>query len=146
RKFGEYLLHQVVLTHGNAAAEQKQIGLEPFLNQLAQRSDIVAGYGQRQWLAARSQHLRSKREAVGVSNLVGTGVRGDVDQFISGGKNGYPRSLEDFQCRLAYAGGHGDGGVINSASCWKELLAGFGFGAAWHHVLTRRDWPLHQHR
>ena len=86
-QFGEHLLHQVVLAHGNAAGEQQKIMLQTLLNQAAQSLDLIGSNIQHPGHAARLAHLSGKGIAVGVADLMRSRLLAQGNNFVAGGKD-----------------------------------------------------------
>ncbi len=91
------LLDQVVFAHADAAGEQQQVAGESLLHQMAQALDFVGCDRQYDRHAAGGLHLRGQRVAVGIADLVGGGLGGDVHEFVAGRKDRHPRTLVDKQ-------------------------------------------------
>ena len=81
------LLHQIVLAHRHAAAQQQQVGLRPFANEHFQLGGIVARHRQDQRVSSSFVNLRRQRVAIGIANFVRAGNKVDVDQLVAGGQN-----------------------------------------------------------
>ena len=87
-KLLQHRLHQVVLAHGDAAREHKQVRSQALLHEVKQTLLLVGRDGQQKRLPACSQYLRRQRVTVGIANFVGPRNRCDLDYFIAGRKDG----------------------------------------------------------
>ena len=89
----EDIFDKIVLPHGDAAGNQKNVVLQSQTNLFAQIGKIVPSDAQQDRLRAGFGHLCMQCVAVAVANLAGVRSLAHLDQFVSRREDGDARPL-----------------------------------------------------
>ena len=141
----QYLFDQIVLAHGNPAADQQQIALEAFAQQQRQFVGAIGRDRKNDGLTASGINLGGQRVAVGIANFVGAGRQVDVDQFVAGGQNGNARPAISRDLGASDGGGDSDDGMVHASPTRDHGGALSCFGAGGNNVLAGSHRAMHGH-
>ena len=128
-EFRENRFHNVVLAGGDAAREQQQVRFEATADLLARVvcgvARVVEDYRNR----SGANHLRGKRNRIGIADLVVQRSVAYRYKLVSSGDNRYADLPIDAHTRLPDGRQPSDNGMIDAGTDRDGWLASFGFAS-----------------